>query len=105
VARLVADHFHTPQSLAEFPNVDGVVALTHKSGCGIGETGDTINLMRRTLAGYARHPNLEGRRHRVGMRRAGDDQPAYQERRARKFLPHHDRNRPDDWSWIDSPPG
>src|SRR5277367_1630311 len=43
--------------LAEFPNVDGVVALTHKTGCGMTE-GEPLRLLRRTLAGYARHPNF-----------------------------------------------
>ncbi|MGH7212968.1 MAG: UxaA family hydrolase, partial [Acetobacteraceae bacterium] len=36
---------------------DGVVALTHKSGCGMAE-GEPLSLLRRTLAGYARHANF-----------------------------------------------
>lgn len=43
--------------LAEFPNVDGVVALTHKTGCGM-SAGEPLSLLRRTLGGYARHPNF-----------------------------------------------
>jgi len=43
--------------LAEFPNVDGVVALTHKTGCGM-SAGEPLQLLRRTLEGYARHPNF-----------------------------------------------
>jgi altronate hydrolase len=43
--------------LADYPNVDGVVALTHKTGCGMSE-GDGLRLLRRTLGGYARHPNF-----------------------------------------------
>ncbi len=58
VARLIADQFRGPQALADYPNVDGVVALTHKSGCVAGETGEAIDLLRRTIAGYARHPNF-----------------------------------------------
>jgi len=61
-AGLIADAFkRNPftgnDPLAEFPNVDGVVALTHKTGCGMGE-GEELALLRRTLAGYARHPNF-----------------------------------------------
>jgi arabinonate dehydratase len=61
-AGLIADAFkRNPftgyEPLAEFPNVDGVVALTHKTGCGMGE-GEGLDLLRRTLAGYARHPNF-----------------------------------------------
>jgi altronate hydrolase len=56
VARMVADHFRS--SLADFPNVDGVVALTHKTGCGMASEGEGMELLRRTLTGYARHPNF-----------------------------------------------
>ena len=45
------------EPLAEYPNVDGVVELTHKTGCGMAQ-GEPLKLLRRTLAGYARHPNF-----------------------------------------------
>jgi altronate hydrolase len=59
VARGIADHF-TRERLADFPNVDGVVALTHGSGCGMDTHGEGMKILRRTLAGYARHPNMAG---------------------------------------------
>jgi altronate hydrolase len=59
VSRGVADAF-TRAVLAEFPNVDGVVALTHGSGCGMDSNGESMIVLRRTLAGYARHPNFAG---------------------------------------------
>ncbi|MCX7375008.1 MAG: altronate dehydratase family protein [Alphaproteobacteria bacterium] len=46
-----------PDPLAEYPHVDGVVALTHKTGCGMTE-GEPLTLLRRVLAGFARHPNF-----------------------------------------------
>ena len=46
--------------LAEFANVDGVVALTHGSGCGMDTRGDGMKILRRTLGGYAKHPNFAG---------------------------------------------
>lgn len=62
VAGLVADVFkknpftgHDP--LADFPNVDGVVALTHKTGCGMTQL-EPLTVLRRTLGGYARHVNF-----------------------------------------------
>ncbi|TGT18461.1 altronate dehydratase, partial [Mesorhizobium sp. M3A.F.Ca.ET.174.01.1.1] len=61
VARAIADHFRRdvrPEALAAFPNVDGVVALTHGLGCGIDMQGEGIAVLRRTLAGYAVHPNF-----------------------------------------------
>lgn len=63
VARAIADHFRKdlrPEALAAFPNVDGVVALTHGTGCGVDVKSDAMAMMRRTLAGYAHHPNFGG---------------------------------------------
>jgi altronate hydrolase len=59
VARGIAGHF-TRERLAAFPNVDGVVALTHGSGCGMDTQGEGMQLLRRTLGGYARHANFAG---------------------------------------------
>jgi altronate hydrolase len=57
VVRKIAEWF-TPERLAEYPNVDGVVAFSHGLGCGMEMTGEPMSLLRRTMAGYARHPNL-----------------------------------------------
>jgi len=56
VARMIADHFKN--NLTEYPNVDGVVALTHKTGCGMASDGEATDVLRRTIGGYARHPNF-----------------------------------------------
>ena len=60
VCKLIADHFRPgPNSpLNAFPNVDGVVAITHSVGCGMDVHGEGMTLLRRTLAGYARHANF-----------------------------------------------
>jgi altronate hydrolase len=57
VVHKIAEWF-TPERLAEFPNVDGVVAFSHSIGCGMEMSGEPMQLLRRTMAGYARHPNL-----------------------------------------------
>ncbi len=60
-ARAIADRFsrqNHPEALAEFPNVDGVVALTHGSGCGMDTDGLGLRVLQRTLAGYATHANF-----------------------------------------------
>jgi len=59
VARGIASHF-TRERLAAYPNVDGVVALTHGSGCGMDTQGEGMRLLRRTLGGYAKHVNFAG---------------------------------------------
>ncbi len=59
VSRGIADHF-TRERLAAFGNVDGVVALTHGSGCGMDTQGEGMRILRRTLGGYATHANFAG---------------------------------------------
>lgn len=59
VARKVADHF-SAKRLANFPNVDGVVPFIHELGCGMEMTGEPMNLLRRTIAGTIRNPNISG---------------------------------------------
>ncbi len=59
VARAVAAHF-TPDRLAAYPNVDGVVSFAHATGCGMAGSGDGYNILQRTQAGYATHPNFAG---------------------------------------------
>ena len=46
--------------LASYPNADGVIALTHDSGCGMSIEGDGLALLQRVLIGYAEHPNFAG---------------------------------------------
>src|SRR5205085_10641616 len=41
------------------PNVDGVIAFTHKTGCAI-DPGEPQQILQRVLAGIARHPNISG---------------------------------------------
>src|SRR5690606_4737072 len=59
-AKMIADQFRRPGLLDDYPNVDGVVALTHGTGCGMADDGEGIRVLRRTLAGYAEHPNFAG---------------------------------------------
>jgi altronate hydrolase len=59
VVHKIAEWF-TPERLADYPNVDGVVAFAHGTGCGMEMTGEPMDLLRRTMAGYARHANLAG---------------------------------------------
>jgi altronate hydrolase len=60
-ARAIADHFsrtNNPAALAAFEQVDGVIALTHGSGCGMDSEGLGLQILQRTLAGYATHVNF-----------------------------------------------
>jgi len=59
VSHYIRDRFRTEQFGRDFPNVDGVVAFTHKGGCAI-DPGEPKQLLQRVLAGMARHPNISG---------------------------------------------
>ena len=58
-ARKIADWF-TEKRLAQWPGVDGVVPFVHEIGCGMEMTGEPMNLLRRTIAGTIRNPNIAG---------------------------------------------
>ncbi|MEL6680484.1 MAG: altronate dehydratase family protein [Pseudomonadota bacterium] len=58
-ARQIAAHF-TPDRLAAFPNVDGVTAFVHGTGCGMAGDGEGFEALQRVMWGYARHPNVAG---------------------------------------------
>ncbi|TDN58001.1 altronate hydrolase [Paraburkholderia sp. BL10I2N1] len=59
VCRHIGEAFKD-NALKAFPSVDGVVAITHGSGCGMAGSGEGIELLRRTLRGYANNPNFAG---------------------------------------------
>jgi altronate hydrolase len=58
VAKLIA---RKAQAMVDAsPHIDGVVALTHGTGCGMAAPGEGLDILRRTLRGYAAHPNFAG---------------------------------------------
>ena len=59
VSRYVRDQFRAPDLRRNFPNVDGVIAFTHKGGCGL-DPGYPQKILQRVLAGIAEHPNICG---------------------------------------------
>jgi altronate hydrolase len=56
-AHKIAAYF-TPERLADYPNVDGVVAFAHGTGCGMAGDGDGFRALQRVMWGYARNPNV-----------------------------------------------
>jgi altronate hydrolase len=59
-SKYISQRFHATDLLKQYPNVDGVVAITHKSGCAMQYDGPDHNQLDRTLAGFAKHPNVAG---------------------------------------------
>ncbi len=58
VARHIAEAAEKSGLLAEYPNVDGIVPITHNSGCGMASEGEGFDILRRTLWGTAANPNF-----------------------------------------------
>src|SRR3989449_7027830 len=56
VSQFVKDKFRDVQK--DYPSIDGVLAITHKSGCGTKLFGEDHLALQRVLAGYAKHPNI-----------------------------------------------
>lgn len=58
-ARAIAQAFPA-ESLAEYPNIDGVVAITHSLGCSVPIGSLSYHYLQRTLLNLACHPNVGG---------------------------------------------
>jgi altronate hydrolase len=56
--KYITERVRTSGLLEAYPNIDGVLAVTHKGGCAMQYDGPDHNQLDRTLAGFARHPNV-----------------------------------------------
>ena len=59
VSRYVARRF-AQDALRNYPHVDGVIAITHHSGCGMPYGGLAHAMLDRVLGGLIHHPNVGG---------------------------------------------
>jgi altronate hydrolase len=57
-SKYISERFRATDLLKRYPNVDGVVAITHKAGCAMQYDGPDHRQLDRTLAGFAQHPNV-----------------------------------------------
>lgn len=60
VAHMIADESERRGLLDDLPNVDGVVALTHGTGCGMSDKSPGYELLERAVWGTAGNPNIGG---------------------------------------------
>jgi len=58
VARHIAEAAEKSGLLDGFDNIDGIVPITHTSGCGMAGSGEGYDILRRTLWGTAANPNF-----------------------------------------------
>lgn len=56
-SKWIAERFDA-ELLADYPQIDGVIPLVHKGGCAFEYGGPDHRMLARTLAGFARHPNI-----------------------------------------------
>ncbi len=59
-SKYVAERIRASGVLKDFPNVDGVVPIVHRGGCAMQYEGPDHQQLERTLAGFAKHPNVGG---------------------------------------------
>ncbi|WP_375173463.1 UxaA family hydrolase [Pseudooceanicola sp.] len=57
VIRRAAEEAERRGMLQDYPNVDGVIAVAHGTGCGMAASGPGWDNLQRVLWGYATHPN------------------------------------------------
>jgi altronate hydrolase len=57
-ARLMAREVERSGLLDDYPNVDGIIALVHGTGCGMAAKGEGFDNLMRTEWGYAANPNV-----------------------------------------------
>lgn len=60
VARMAAEEATRLNLAADYPEIDGFVAIVHGTGCGMASSGEGFDVLGRTLEGYATHPNFGG---------------------------------------------
>ncbi len=59
VSQYVRARFDPATLRRDYPNLDGVLAFTHKSGCCV-QPGEPYAMLQRVFSGLARHPNIAG---------------------------------------------
>ena len=57
-SKYISERFRGHEWRKDFPNIDGVFAITHKGGCGMQFGGNDHQTLERVLAGFANHPNV-----------------------------------------------
>ena len=58
VSHFVAKAINDSGILADYPNIDGIAAFTHGTGCGMAGDGEGYQLLQRSIWGHAANPNV-----------------------------------------------
>ena len=58
VSKAIAEKIKYSNILKDYSNIDGVVAITHSTGCGMNTVSEGMQVFQRTIDGFKNHPNF-----------------------------------------------
>ncbi len=58
VSKMIADRGGYSNILKDYPNIDGIVPITHSTGCGMNTNSEGMQIFQRTIDGFKNHPNF-----------------------------------------------
>jgi altronate dehydratase len=58
VSKMIAEKIKYSNVLKDYPNIDGIVPITHSTGCGMNTESEGMQIFQRTIDGFKNHPNF-----------------------------------------------
>ena len=58
VTKMIVEKIKYSKILDDYPNIDGIVPITHSTGCGMNTEGEGMQIFQRTIDGFKNHPNF-----------------------------------------------
>ena len=58
VTKMISEKIKQSGVLKDFPNIDGIVPITHSTGCGMNTESEGMQIFQRTIDGFKNHPNF-----------------------------------------------
>jgi len=58
VTKMIVERIKYSKILEDYPNIDGIVPITHSTGCGMNTVSEGMQIFQRTIDGFKNHPNF-----------------------------------------------
>ena len=58
VTKMIVEKIKYSEILKDYPNIDGIVPITHSTGCGMNTVSEGMQIFQRTIDGFKNHPNF-----------------------------------------------
>ena len=58
VTKMIVEKIKYSDILKNYPNIDGIVPITHSTGCGMNTESEGMQIFQRTIDGFKNHPNF-----------------------------------------------